>query len=64
MEENLEMLCKEYNDMIAYRLKCKGITVYRYGSKKQQVLYIEKDYLTAEEEFSGGCLTGPCPFPD
>ena len=25
--------------MLAYRMKCKGITVYRYGSKQEQVLY-------------------------
>ncbi len=43
--------------ILAHKLKCKGITVFRYGSKKQQVLYFNKDekYLNVKQDFAGGC---------
>jgi ribonucleoside-diphosphate reductase alpha chain len=56
----------------AHRLRCKGITIYRYGSKPQQVLSFNHrkskkpvalgDLITAESEYSGGCVFGTCPF--
>jgi ribonucleoside-diphosphate reductase alpha chain len=58
--------------IMAYKLKCKGITIYGYGSKKQQVLTLAGHmpeaevepalYVTAHSEYAGGCLHGMCPF--
>jgi ribonucleoside-diphosphate reductase alpha chain len=54
---------------LAHKLKCKGITVYRYGSKPKQVLSlgaVEKGgekFVLAEHDYSGGCLKRVCPRP-
>jgi len=56
--------------LLAHKLRCKGITIYRYGSKDKQVLNIghilrrkkgktETEYVNADSEYSGGC---PDPF--
>jgi ribonucleoside-diphosphate reductase alpha chain len=55
--------------LLAYKLKCKGITIYRYGSKPDQVLSIgalekgaEDKHVTVDSEFAGGCPAGVCAY--
>jgi ribonucleoside-diphosphate reductase alpha chain len=54
---------------LAWKLKCKGVTIFRYGSKPEQVLYIgeiktEKGtFMSLDSEYAGGCPTQNCPFP-
>jgi ribonucleoside-diphosphate reductase alpha chain len=56
----------------AHELKCKGITIYRYNTKKGQVLSFDSrsmgereedlNFIMAAAEYSGGCHSGLCTF--
>jgi ribonucleoside-diphosphate reductase alpha chain len=56
----------------APRLKCKGITIYRYGSKPDQVLSVSEeeeprpdespDFVAVDADYAGGCISGVCDF--
>lgn len=63
-EAGVEDVKKIY--LLAHKLRCKGITIYRYGTKKEQVLSFSEQpgqtakLVTAASEYSGGCASEVC----
>ncbi len=48
---------------LAHKLKCKGITIFRSGCKKESALYIKPEdtgRIAVESEFAGGCPVSYC----
>lgn len=63
-ESTVEDIKKIY--LLAHKLRCKGITIYRYGTKKEQVLSFSGrlgktgKLVAAASEYSGGCASEVC----
>jgi len=49
--------------MLAYRLGCKGVTVYRYGSREDQVLSVGEDVAKKEAAAKGEVEAGATRLP-
>lgn len=46
----------------AFKLKCKGITVFRYGCKDEQVLYLGVPNVPIDPEYAGRCTCDGCVY--
>lgn len=66
LREDASMEDVEKVFLLAHELRCKGITVYRYGSKPHQVLYLgdrrTKSYTHTTTDYAGGCSTIDCMY--
>ena len=57
-EASIQQIAEVYR--LAYSLGCKGITVFRYGSKGEQVLQLGTDEAAYEREYFSQCDPGAC----
>ena len=48
--------------ILAFKLKCKGITVFRYGCKDEQVLYLGVSGVPVDPEYVGRCTRDDCAY--
>ncbi len=41
--------------MLSWKMGCKGVTVYRYGSRQKQILNIKSGEAKVSDDYTGGC---------